>query len=169
MVLDKYKIFIFIILTTQLNIGFCGDLNISKNTRKHISSIFGDKPIIHDENIRYKINSFKSEQNLLVEGDQIFFQVAIRNKNEIPDLIGIFIDGNKNPLVATIKPGNSMKPQEKSITPSHGRVLFRIYGFADNYCGGKYNAVVVFKTNNELTARSIPFSTIVADCGLGNG
>jgi len=163
----KYKMFIFIAFMSQLNVGFCSELNISEKTKKLVVSIFGDIPTVYDENIVFRINSFKSGGNLLVEGDLIIFRVLFRKKNELPDLIGIFLDGNRNPLIATIKPRNSTKNIDKNVVSSG--ISYEITDFADNYCGGKYNAVIVLKINNKLIARSISFSTIVADCGLNNG
>lgn len=160
--------FTFIYLISP-NISYCDELAISSITKSKLIAIFGDLPINHSEDIRLKVRkTFVNNKGInLLEGDRVNIKLLYRGFRETPpQLIGVFLDGNKDPLVATITPGKStVAPKNGS---DRGIPLFSITGFADNYCWGKYTALVVVKIDKNLIANSKSFRTITADCGSHN-
>jgi len=91
----------------------------------------------------------------MIEGDNVEIKIAYRGQIKDIKKIGVFIDGNKSPLVSTFTLGDSV---DKKL------INFSVKGKADTHCNGHYKALVVIEINNELVARHVPFFTFVSDC-----
>jgi len=156
----RYKLgmFLFVLLLISNKYAYSENLTVTKVTNENIKSIFGIKDVLYSENIylsvaNEKINKYGTEY--VVEGARINLSFGYRGSMKGVQLIGVFLDGNKKPLIATILPGESIEKEP---------FKYRITAKAGNDCLGKYKALVIIKVNNKLIGNSKSFTTFVADC-----
>lgn len=155
-------LFSIALLLFTVNNVFSKELEISNTTLNSVKKIFGHKNIISSPKIHIKVNNGKKMLNgeYLVIEEQIKIKFVYIGKAKDIELMGVFIDGNRIPLVASLSIGGS------SLTKNP---YFVVSGKADKYCEGNYKAVIVIKINNQLLSNKIPFRTTIADCGGSNG
>jgi len=152
-------IFLFIEILMPHNYAYSENSSVTKLTSENIKSTFGMKNVTFSDKIFLKILNQPINKNGThhhIEGARINLSFGYRGSMKDVKLIGVFIDGNKKPLVATISPANSIETEP---------FKYRITGKADSHCLGKYKALVILKVNNKLIGNSKPFTTFVADCG----
>ena len=156
------RVLLFSLLLLAINSALSKDLNISDAALNKVKKIFGDKNIRNSNKIHIKINSGQKLYNneYLVTDEVIIIKFMYLGKSKDIELIGVYIDGNINPLVTSLSPGESVK----SNNP-----YFVVTGKVDNYCEGHYKALIVMKIKNHILANNAPFKTTIADCGGGNG
>lgn len=133
--------------------------DLQKATSATIYDNFSNKKIVWDESIHIKIDGLnKAEDSAgFVEGKNIRGKFLFLNtgaEGNPVKKIGVYIDGNLEPLVALLIPGKSLSDKVISIT-----------GKADKECGAHYKYVVVMEMDNKLIANKMPFRTAVGDCG----
>jgi len=153
-----FGIFLFIFFLSSNEYAYSGNLTVNKITSEKIKSVFGTKDVMNSDKILLHIVNQKLNKHgkqYAIEGARISLSFGFRGSMENVQRIGIFLDGNKKPLIATISPGESIEKEP---------FKYRITGKADSDCYGKYNAIVILNVNNKLIGTSKSFSTFVADC-----
>ena len=148
----------FIQLLFPISFAYSKNIEISKTTLNSVNTVFSSRNIQYSDRINIKLvkNTIPTKSGeLVIEGANVNVQFGYRGNVKNTQLIGVFLDGNKEPLVATISPNKSL---------SKDPFYFSLRGVAENDCYGKFMVLIVIKEKNILLANSLPFTTFVADC-----
>jgi len=146
--------FVFILHTSNI---YAENLLLSSNTTNNIKKVFGFSEIQKSDKILIKIMNLQKAKsgNTFVEGHEVTIRLAYRGHSNEIELIGIFLEGNKEPLIAKIIPGESATK----------RVQYIVKGNIENYCFKTNKILVVVKKKNKLLASSKSFYSFISDCG----
>ena len=151
------KLSIILILVSLLTANvYASDIDITNKTINSIKQSFGSVNYQTTNKIRIKIENLNQSPSgkTYVESDVAYIQFMYTGKTSDIEAIGLFVDRNKNPLVAKIIPGKS------TAKPLNITVRSKI----DNYCHKTNIALVVIKTRKGLLINDKSFYSFISDC-----
>lgn len=133
------------------------DVEITNKVKDSVQEVFGSEQIQSSRKIRIKIVNLQklSDGKTFVESDEVVVRFAYTGPGTEAELIGIFLEGNKNPLVAKIIPGKS----------SGRKLNFVVRAKIENFCYKNNNVLVIVKANKKLLANRVSFYSFISDCG----
>jgi hypothetical protein len=128
---------------------------LSEKTRIQISKSFRTSKIVWDDSLKIKIDVKERIilENYTAIGYRVFqTKFRHRNLNSNTELIGIYLDGNTDPMVALIQPGKSYFNGAPAI-----------WAKADKECAN-YKVIVVLKIDEKVIANKKAIRVIAGDC-----
>ena len=142
----------FFLMLVASQIGLAREPVLSVETQNAVKNIFGTKRLTWTDPERVRIDNLHhlNGGEPFIEGGVVVFRFLTMKSAKAAH---VFVDGNKDPLVASV-----------SIGPSIARTHIKMFAQADDDCGGRYKLVVIHEVNEALFASSTPFRTHVADC-----
>ena len=129
-------------------------------TKNKIFEDFKTHNIEWIDKIHIKIQGLSTSKNTIpfIEGETVRGKFLYLNKKSFKKsqikMIGVYLDGNRKPLVALVTPGDSFSTKVISVNAK-----------ADRECGAIYKYIVVIKTKYKTIANKLRFRTTIGDCG----